>query len=106
MGNRAVIALRAIPTIGVYVHWNGSPDQVQAILDDVASYARKPRDDESYALARLIEACCNAAEPRKDTSVGVNLLTKLDCDNGDNGLYWIGGDWKIEKHVRHPKEPF
>lgn len=102
MGNRAVIALKAVPTIGVYVHWNGDPEQVQAILDDVSKYARKPGDDASYALARLVEACCNAVAPRKETSVGVELLTNLDCDNGDNGLYWIGDDWKIvgREHAR------
>lgn len=102
MGNRAVIALKSMPTIGVYLHWNGSPDQVQAILDDVASYARKPQGDETYAFARLVEACCNAAGPREETSVGVALIVNLDTDNGDNGLYWIGDDWKIveREHAR------
>jgi hypothetical protein len=102
MGDRAVLALKSQPTIGVYLHWNGSPEEVKAILADVASYARKPGDDATYALARLVEACCNRAGPRKETSVGVAPIGDLDCDNGDNGLYWIGDDWKIvgREHAR------
>lgn len=94
MGNRAVLALKASPSIGIYLHWHGSPDQVHAILADAASYARKPQDDPEYSFARLVEACCRAVGFRESTSVGVGPLDRLDCYS-DNGMYWIGDDWKI-----------
>ncbi len=96
MGDRAVLALASNPKVGVYLHWDGSPDSVQKILAEVQSRQyRTPGNDPTYALARLIGVCHERIGQDTGLSLGVGALSCLDCDNGDNGLYWIGNDWEI-----------
>ena len=95
MGNRAVIALESMPEIGIYVHWNGEIESVQAFIEATKRRgARNPGGDSTYALARLVQTI---ADHFGDTgcSVGVGPMDQLDCDNYDNGVYWVGDDWKI-----------
>ena len=81
MGNRAVItttnALRENGSlkkneIGIYLHWCGSPENVQRFLGE---------DFGGYEL-----------------SIGIDRLERLDCANYDNGVY-IFKDWTIVKQI-------
>lgn len=90
MGNRAVIAFRNDPNaVGIYLHWNGGRDSVQAFLD----YAKEVgvrKGDESYAIARLCQIAGNALGGT--LSLGLGILSELDCANGDNGVYIVDPD--------------
>lgn len=95
MGNRAVIAFEGKPdAVGVYVHWNGGRASVEGFLMACkANGFRSPESDPSYALARLVQVI--TAFFGDGLSVGVGPLRSLDCDNYDNGVYIVGGDWEI-----------
>jgi hypothetical protein len=34
-------------------------------------------------------------------SLGIGPCRQLDCENGDNGVFLIGGDWEIVGRVHH-----
>ena len=93
MGNRAVITTnKNLNDTGIYLHWNGGRDSVEAFLAycDLKHY-RKPEDD-SYGYAMLINVITNYFGD--GLSCGVNKANFLDCDNYDNGVYIIK-DWRI-----------
>jgi hypothetical protein len=79
--------------VGVYLHWNGGRDSVEAFLKycDLKGY-RSP-DTDCYGWARLCQVIGNFFGG--STSIGIDTLWHLDRDNGDNGVYIIK-DWKIE----------
>jgi hypothetical protein len=88
MGNRAVLQFGKTPTkcIGIYLHWNGSPESVDAFL----AYAREVgvrTGDRSYSAARVAQICANFFQGT--VSIGIDVASTLDCDNGDNGTYVI-----------------
>lgn len=99
MGNRAVLTFSdelSPNAVGVYVHWVGSPNYIEKILELCRSRTyRTPSEDETYAMARLIEAACEIAGAHEPGGVGVGVLKELDTDNGDNGTYIIGGEWVV-----------
>ena len=92
MGNRAVITTRD-ETIGVYLHWYGDWQHVEAFL----SYCRwkefSPPEEDCYGWAALVTVISNFCGADGYT-VGIDMLKKLDCDNGDNGVY-ITKNWQI-----------
>lgn len=93
MGNRAVITTnKNLNDIGIYLHWNGGRDSVEAFLAycDLKHY-RKPEND-SYGYAMLINVITNYFGD--GLSCDVNKADFLDCDNYDNGVYIIK-DWRI-----------
>ena len=101
MGNRAVITTKENYEnngLGIYLHWNGGYDSVSAFLKycEIKGY-RSLQDD--YGWARLCQVIGNFFGG--STSVGIDTVNKLDCDNGDNGVYIIEG-WKIvdRKHFK------
>lgn len=91
MGNRAVITTRD-KNIGVYLHWNGGRDSVEAFLKycELKGYRTPERDN--YGWARLCQVIGNYFGG--ELSLGIDLYDRLDKDNGDNGVYVIE-DWKI-----------
>jgi hypothetical protein len=91
MGNRAVITTD-LNGIGIYLHWNGGRDSVEAFLKycELKGY-RSPSCD-SYGYARLTQVISNFFGG--SLSIGIDLCSRLDCDNGDNGTYIIKG-WEI-----------
>lgn len=96
MGNRAVITTApfGLDNVGIYVHWNGGPESIAAFLQAAKGLGmRAPGQDASYAMARLTQVIANYFGG--STSIGIGLVRDLDYDNGDNGTYLIGGDWKI-----------
>lgn len=93
MGNRAVITTnKNLNDTGIYLHWNGGRDSVEAFLAycDLKHY-RKPEND-SYGYAMLINVITNTFGD--GLSCDVNTANRLDCDNYDNGVYIIK-DWRI-----------
>ena len=95
MGNRAVITSKENfenNGVGIYLHWNGGYDSVSAFLKycELKGY-RSPTDD-NYGWARLCQVIGNFFGG--STSIGIDTVDKLDCDNYDNGVYIIEG-WEI-----------
>lgn len=98
MGNRAVItASKSISIansndIGIYLHWNGGRDSVEAFLEYCRRRGFRSPDYDNYGWARLCQVIGNFFGG--DTSIGIDKCCNLDCDNYDNGVYVIEG-WKI-----------
>lgn len=91
MGNRAVITTEQ-KQIGVYLHWNGGRDSVQAFLLYCKLRGFRAPENDCYGWARLCQVIGNYFGG--DLSLGVDKYDRLDTDNGDNGVYIIK-DWGI-----------
>lgn len=91
MGNRAVITTPD-KEMGVYLHWNGGRDSVEAFLHYCELQGFRSPDRDPYGWARLCQVIGNFFGG--GLSVGVGLYDQLDTDNGDNGVYIIEG-WRI-----------
>ena len=91
MGNRAVIATSE-KSIGVYVHWNGGRDSVEAFLLYCKLKGYRPPETDNYGWARLCQVIGNFFGG--ETSVGVDRYVRLDTNNWDNGVYIIS-NWEI-----------
>ena len=91
MGNRAVITTKD-KKIGVYLHWNGGRDSVEAFLKYCELKHYRTPEHDCYGWARLCQVIGNYFGG--ELSIGIDLYNRLDTDNGDNGVYVIE-DWKI-----------
>lgn len=97
MGNRAVITTEDNFNnngIGIYLHWNGGYDSVNAFL----KYAklkgiRGCESDPSYFWARFCQVIGNYFGGT--LSLGIDTIDKLGCDFCDNGVYLINDDFEI-----------
>ena len=98
MGNRAVITasksseVLTSKDIGVYLHWNGGRDSVEAFLKYCELKDYRSPDTDCYGWARLCQVIGNFFGGELD--IGIDQCCNLDCDNWDNGVYIIEG-WKI-----------
>lgn len=96
MGNRAVITTKQAfdnNGIGVYLHWNGGRDSVEAFLMYCKLRGfRSPSSDSIYGWARFCQVVGNYFGG--GLSLGIGNVNALDCDNWDNGVYIIDG-WDI-----------
>ena len=114
MGNRAVIVSadttkeNASQKIGIYLHWHGSEEDVQQVLKEAcAKGVRGVDDDTNYFWARFCQLFANYitesyADYKKtnyETGIGIGIVSELDCDNGENGVYYISNDFEIVKHT-------
>ena len=91
MGNRAVITTKGM-NIGVYLHWNGGRDSVNAFLTYCKMKGYAPPEENCYGWARLCQVIGNFFGGAH--SVGIDRVEYLDCDNYDNGTYIIE-KWNI-----------
>jgi len=91
MGNRAVITTEN-KDLGVYLHWNGGRDSVEAFLMYCKLKGYRCPENDCYGWARLCQVIGNFFGG--ELSVGIDKYEKLDLDNWDNGVYIIK-DWKI-----------
>lgn len=106
MGNRAVITTKthkfnkSKSRIGLYLHWNGGRDSVDAFL--AYAKAKGVRDAESepeYCFARLAQIIGNFFGG--NASVGVCTLTPEDIEDRckgwwlDNGVYFIDEEFRV-----------
>lgn len=106
MGNRAVITTEKNfenNGVGVYLHWNGGYDSVSAFLKYCEIKGYRTPDTDCYGWARLCQVIGNFFGG--STSIGIDTVDKLDCDNYDNGVYIIKG-WEIvdRKHKRYAEQ--
>ena len=106
MGNRAVITTKENfenNGIGVYLHWNGGYDSVSAFLKYCELKGYRTPDTDNYGWARLCQVIGNFFGG--STSIGIDAVDKLDCDNYDNGVYIIKG-WEIvdRKYKRYAEQ--
>ena len=95
MGNRAVITTKENfknNRTGVYLHWNGGRDSIEAFLAYCKAKGYRPPDEDNYGWAYLATTIGNFFGD--GLSVGVDSVKFLDCDNYDNGVYFIE-KWKI-----------
>lgn len=95
MGNRAVITTESNfnnDGIGIYLHWNGGYDSVNGFLAycEMKGYRRPELDN--YGWARLCQVIGNFFGGTY--SIGIDTVSHLDCDNYDNGTYFID-NWRI-----------
>lgn len=99
MGNRAVItaskstAVAGSSDLGIYLHWNGGRDSVEAFLTYCRIAGFRSPDVDNYGWARLVQVIANFFGG-DGLSIGFDKCSKLDCDNYDNGVYIIRG-WEI-----------
>ena len=108
MGNRAVITTEIgwnCPThyLGVYLHWNGGRDSVQAFLTYCKLKGYRTPESDNYGWARLCQVIGNYFGGKG--SVGIDIVSALDTDNWDNGVYIIK-DWEIigRQYMRNPEQ--
>ena len=105
MGNRAVITTQEYltnpDTIGVYLHWNGGRDSVQAFLLYCKLKGYRPPETDCYGWARLCQVVGNYFGG--ELSLGIDVCSRLDCDNWDNGVYIVKG-WEIVDRRFAPEE--
>lgn len=95
MGNRAVITTRenfVNNGIGIYVHWNGGYASVNGFLAYCEAHEYRRPETDCYGWARLCQVISNFFGGT--TSIGIDVVNRLDCDNGDNGVYFID-KWRI-----------
>ena len=91
MGNRAVITTKGNKW-GVYLHWNGGRDSVEGFLRYCKDKGYRCPSKDCYGWARLLQVIGNFFGG--DLSLGFDLKKRLDCNNGDNGVYVIE-NWEI-----------
>lgn len=95
MGNRAIIQTRDSyekEGIGIYLHWNGGRDSVEAFLKYCELRGFRPPDVDNYGWARLCQVIGNFFSGT--FSIGIDNFTKDAGEWQDNGTYIIEG-WKI-----------
>lgn len=99
MGNRAVITTKKAgvnpansDAMGVYLHWNGGRDSVEAFLAYCKLKQFRSPEKDNYGWARLCQVIGNFFGG--GLSIGIGPCCTLDCDNLDNGTYIIE-DWEI-----------
>lgn len=91
MGNRAVITTED-KKIGVYLHWNGGRDSIEAFLLYCKLQGYRCPEHDCYGWARLCQVIGNFFGG--GLSLGIDTYDRLDTDNGDNGVYIIR-NWEI-----------
>lgn len=84
--------------LGVYLHWNGGRDSVEAFLTYCKLKGYRSPTDDCYGWARLCQVIGNFFGG--GNSLGIDTCGKLDCNNYDNGVYLING-WDIVGRVYH-----
>ena len=95
MGNRAVIAFgKKQDSLGIYLHWNGGVESVLAFLHATDKLGHRDPMVDNYGIARMCQVIGNFFGGT--TSIGVDTLKRLDCDNRDNGVFYVDYGWEID----------
>lgn len=99
MGNRAVLVWKDEnghyddSFMGVYLHWNGGRDSIEAFLAYCEMKDLKsPTEDASIGIENFVTVVAGFFSSYK--SISVDRLSELDQNNYDNGVYVCDG-WKI-----------
>ena len=121
MGNRAVILAQnekgKLDSIGLYLHWDGSPEQVVALTTYCRILNLRYPEHDGYGWAHLAKITGNYTDRNQETdgcSLGIISLARSweyhrlptgtktktvlkDVDPGDNGVFIIQ-KWKVIAH--------
>ncbi|MDY4611838.1 MAG: hypothetical protein SPD11_14605 [Sphaerochaetaceae bacterium] len=91
MGNRGFVRGLSDDGVGVYLHWNGGRDSVEAFLRYCElKGCRGFGHDDGYAAARLAQVIANYF----GGTLSVGVYPATDEIDEDNGVYVVDG-WKI-----------
>lgn len=109
MGNRAVLVWKDENghyddnTVGVYLHWNGGRDSIEAFLAYCQMKDLKsPSENVSIGIKNFVDVV--AGFFGSNQSIYIDKLSDLDQDNYDNGVYVCDG-WKIvDRKYMHGSE--
>ena len=109
MGNRATIVSydttkeNKHEKIGIYVHWFGSPDNIERALATAKDKNIRGIDtDRQYFWARFCQVFANIISEEtgdNESGIGIDIVSHLDNYNGDNGVYYIDKHFEIVKHT-------
>lgn len=106
MGNRAVITTNNVnrnnqsTKLGLYLHWTGSEGCVREILQRCKDRGiRKPSSDYSYFWARFCQIAADYVGKDETTGIGLDIMSRQDVNNGDNGVYYIDDNFDIVRHT-------
>lgn len=80
--------------VGVYLHWNGERDSIEAFLGACKELGYRDGARDSYGVARFTQTVCNFFGS-DGLSCGVDTLEHSDTNNHDNGVYVVGDNWEI-----------
>lgn len=80
--------------VGVYLHWNGGRDSIEAFLGACKELGYRDGASDSYGVARFTQTVCNFFGSG-GLSCGVDTLEHSDTNNYDNGVYVVGDNWEI-----------
>jgi len=99
MGNRAVLVWKDKDghyddsSMGVYLHWNGGRDSIEAFLAYCEMKDLKsPSENVSIGIRNFVDVV--AGFFGSNQSIYIDKMSDLDQDNWDNGVYVCDG-WKI-----------
>lgn len=81
-------------TIGVYLHCNGGYDSVKPFCMACKELDYRGPVSDNYGIACFVQLVRNFFG-MDGLSVGVGTLSRLDCDNGDNGVFVVDNKWEI-----------
>lgn len=92
MGNRGVITTKD-KEVGVYLHWNGGRDSVEAFLKYCKLKGYRAPESDNYGWARLCQVIGNFFGG--ETSVGVDRFERIEHSaSWGNGVYIIE-NWEV-----------
>lgn len=80
--------------VGVYLHWNGGYDSIMPFCMACRELGFRSPTYDDYGIACFVQLARNFFGI-DGLSVGVDSLSNLDCDNGDNGVFVVDGEWEI-----------
>lgn len=95
MGNRAMVCPVG-KNYGVYLHWNGGRDSVEAFLKYCELKGYRGFDD-SYGMARFTQVVANFFGGSNSIGIEFNVQ-ESDAEWYDNGIYYVEG-WEIVGRV-------
>lgn len=81
-------------TIGVYLHWNGGYDSIKPFCMACKELRYRSPVSDDYGIACFVQLVRNFFGI-DGLSVGVGILSRLDCDNYDNGVFVVDNEWEI-----------
>jgi len=96
MGNRAVVCFSesgeySESLLGLYVHWNGGRDSIEGFLKATKTLL----GDDGWTLQTGWDKFLDVIGAYQTGWTEVDVCTKLDTDNNDNGVYVVGPSLSI-----------
>ena len=106
MGDRCVITTYDVTKenqykkLGVYLHWYGPREDVESILAKCKERnIRRPDSDYAYFWARFCQIAADYCGARDVVGIGIDIVSRLDVNNFDNGVYYIDDDFNIARQT-------